>query len=122
VVGDGPVAFGDFSEESGAAAMQRLLEFNPDVDAVFAASDMMAAGALRVLRQNGRRVPEDVALIGFDDSAIARHTDPPLTSVDQPIAEMGREVVRLLLAKLDGDETGDNEVVLATRLVVRGSA
>jgi DNA-binding LacI/PurR family transcriptional regulator len=122
VVGDGPVAFGDFSEESGAAAMQRLLEFHPDVDAVFAASDMMAVGALRVLRQHGRRVPGDVALIGFDDSVIARHTDPPLTSVDQPIAEMGREVVRLLLAKLDGDETGDNEVILSTRLVVRGSA
>jgi DNA-binding LacI/PurR family transcriptional regulator len=122
VVGDGPVAFGDFSEESGAAAMQRLLEMHPDVDAVFAASDMMAVGALRVLRQHGRRVPEDVALIGFDDSVIARHTDPPLTSVDQPIAEMGREVVRLLLAKLDGDETGDNEVILSTRLVVRGSA
>jgi DNA-binding LacI/PurR family transcriptional regulator len=122
VVGDGPVAFGDFSEESGAAAMQRLLQMHPDVDAVFAASDMMAVGALRVLRQHGRRVPEDVALIGFDDSVIARHTDPPLTSVDQPIAEMGREVVRLLLAKLDGDETGDNEVILSTRLVVRGSA
>jgi DNA-binding LacI/PurR family transcriptional regulator len=82
----------------------------------------MAVGALRVLRQHGRRVPEDVALIGFDDSVIARHTDPPLTSVDQPIAEMGREVVRLLLAKLDGDETVDNEVILSTRLVVRGSA
>jgi DNA-binding LacI/PurR family transcriptional regulator len=113
VVGDGPVAFGDFSEESGAAAMQRLLEFHPD---------MMAVGALRVLRQHGRRVPHDVALIGFDDSVIARHTDPPLTSVDQPIAEMGREVVRLLLAKLDGDETGGDEVILSTRLVVRGSA
>ena len=61
-------------------------------------------------------------MIGFDDSVIARHTDPPLTSVDQPIAEMGREMVRLLLAKIDGDETGDSEVVLSTRLVVRGSA
>jgi DNA-binding LacI/PurR family transcriptional regulator len=122
VVGDGPVAFGDFSEESGAAAMHRLLEYHPEVDAVFAASDMMAAGALRVLRHYGRRVPQDVALIGFDDSVIARHTDPPLTSVDQPIAEMGREMVRLLLAKIDGDDTDDSEVVLSTRLVVRGSA
>ncbi|MEV4347583.1 LacI family DNA-binding transcriptional regulator [Actinoplanes sp. NPDC049596] len=122
VVGDGPVAFGDFSEESGAAAMYRLLEQYPDLDAVFAASDMMAAGALRVLRQFGRRVPQDVAVIGFDDSVIVRHTDPPLTSVDQPIAEMGREMVRLLLAKIDGDEPAETQVVLPTRLVIRGSA
>jgi DNA-binding LacI/PurR family transcriptional regulator len=122
VVGDGPVAFGDFSEESGAAAMRRLLEHFPDLDGVFAASDAMASGALRVLRQYGRRVPEDVALVGFDDSVIALHTDPPLTSVDQPIADMGREMVRLLLAKIDGDDLGDSEVVLPTRLVIRGSA
>ena len=123
VVGDGPVAFGDFSEESGAAAMRRLLDEHPDLDAVFAASDSMAAGALQVLRQLGRRVPEDVAIVGFDDSVIALHTDPPLTSVDQPIAEMGREMVRLLLAKIDGsDEAGDTEVVLPTSLVIRGSA
>jgi DNA-binding LacI/PurR family transcriptional regulator len=122
VVGDGPVAFGDFSEESGAAAMRRLLGQYPQVDAVFAASDMMAVGALRVLQQSGRRVPDDVAVVGFDDSAIARHTQPPLTTVDQPIAEMGEAMVRLLLAKLDGDDLEDNEIVLPTRLVNRGSA
>jgi DNA-binding LacI/PurR family transcriptional regulator len=121
VVGDGPVAFGDFSEESGAAAMHRLLEVYPNVDAVFAASDMMAVGALRVLRQYGRRVPQDVAVIGFDDSVIARHTEPALTSVDQPIAEMGREMVNLLLAKIDGDDPEEFDVVLPTRLVIRGS-
>jgi DNA-binding LacI/PurR family transcriptional regulator len=102
--------------------MRQLLEHHPGLDAVFAASDMMAAGALRVLRQSGRRVPEDVALIGFDDSVIATHTEPPLTSVDQPIAEMGREMVRLLLGKIDGTEPGDIEIVLPTRLVIRGSA
>ena len=122
VGGAGVVAHGDFSEESGAAAMAWLLDRHPDLDAVFAASDMMAAGAVRVLRSRGLRVPDDVAVIGFDDSVIARHTEPPLTSVDQPIAEMGREVARLLLAKLDGDDLGDSEVVLPTRLVIRGSA
>ena len=61
-------------------------------------------------------------MIGFDDSVIALHTEPPLTSVDQPIADMGREVVRLLLAKLDGEDPIDDEVVLSTRLVIRGSA
>ena len=102
--------------------MRRLLGQHPQLDGVFAASDVMAVGALRVLRQHGRRVPHDVALIGFDDSVIARHTQPPLTSVDQPIDEMGREMVRLLLAKLDGDDREDHEIVLPTRLVIRGSA
>src|SRR5690348_13392797 len=68
------VAYGDFSEASGAAAMERLLHLTPDLDAVFAASDPMAAGALRVLHAHGRRVPADVAVVGFDDSAVARQT------------------------------------------------
>ncbi|GAB1691243.1 LacI family DNA-binding transcriptional regulator [Krasilnikovia sp. M28-CT-15] len=122
VVGHGPVAVGDFSEESGAAAMRWLLEHYPDLDAVFAASDMMAAGAMRVMRERGVRVPGDIAVVGFDDSVIARHTDPPLTSVHQPIEQMGQEMVRLLLAKLDGEELDDCEIVLRTRLELRGSA
>jgi DNA-binding LacI/PurR family transcriptional regulator len=122
VVGPGPVAIGDFSEESGAAAMQWLLDHYPDLDAVFAASDMMAAGAMRVMRERGLRAPQDIAVIGFDDSVIARHTDPPLTSVHQPIEEMGQEMVRRLLAKLDGDDLDGSAVVLSTHLVLRGSA
>ncbi|GIF04130.1 LacI family DNA-binding transcriptional regulator [Actinoplanes siamensis] len=122
VVGDGPAAAGDFGEISGAMAMEWLLANHPQLDAVFAASDMMAAGALRVLRRSGRRVPEDVAVVGFDDSVIARHTDPPLTSVFQPVGQMGQEMVRLLLAKLDGDEAVEHETVLPTRLILRGSA
>ncbi|BCJ56220.1 LacI family transcriptional regulator [Actinoplanes sp. NBRC 14428] len=122
VVGTGPIAHGDFSEESGAAAMASLLERHPDLDAVFAASDMMAAGAMRVLREHGRRVPHDVAVIGFDDSVIARHTDPPLTTVHQPIEQMGQEMVRLLLAKIDGADHPSDPIVLSTSLVVRRSA
>ncbi|WP_436529888.1 LacI family DNA-binding transcriptional regulator [Actinoplanes sp. HUAS TT8] len=122
IVGDGPAATGDFGEISGAMAMEWLLTNYPQIDAVFAASDMMAAGALRVLRRSGRRVPEDVAVVGFDDSVIARHTDPPLTSVYQPVEQMGQEMVRLLLAKLDGDEPVEHETVLPTRLILRGSA
>jgi DNA-binding LacI/PurR family transcriptional regulator len=123
VVGDaGIVEFGDFSEDSGAAAMRRLLASRPDLDAVFAASDPMAAGAMRVLKESGRRIPEDVAVVGFDDSEIARHTDPALTSIHQPVEDMGRELVRLLLARIHGDEVPVAEVVLRTRLVVRDSA
>lgn len=122
VVASGPVVSGDFSESSGAEAMRRLLDQHPDVDAVFAASDTMAAGALRVLREAGRRVPDDVAVIGFDDSFVARHTDPQLTTVYQPVEAMGREMVRLLLAKLAGEPLVRQQVVLDTRLVLRASA
>jgi DNA-binding LacI/PurR family transcriptional regulator len=117
-----PVEYGDFSEESGAAAMRRLLDRWPELDAVFAASDPMAAGALRVLKAAGRRVPADVALVGFDDSAIARHTDPALSSVHQPAEQMGRELVRLLLARIHGEDVPAAEIVLPTSLVIRGSS
>lgn len=122
VLGEGIVANGDFSEESGAAAMQWLLDRHPDIDAVFAAADMMAAGALRVMRERGLVAPRDIAVVGFDDSVIARHTDPPLSSVYQPIEEMGQEMVRLLLAKIDGEDGDEGGLVLSTRLVLRGSA
>ncbi|MEU6342243.1 LacI family DNA-binding transcriptional regulator [Streptomyces sp. NPDC046977] len=119
---DALVARGDFTEEGGRAAMRALLERRPDVDAVFAASDVMASGALQVLRESGRRVPDDVALIGFDDSAVARHTDPPLTSVRQPIEEMGRTMARVLLEEIGADTPTRRHVVLATELVRRESA
>jgi DNA-binding LacI/PurR family transcriptional regulator len=122
VVGTGIVAVGDFSEESGAAAMHRLLDQDPHIDAVFAAADMMAVGALRVMRERGLRAPQDIAVIGFDDSVIARHTDPPLTTVYQPVEQMGQEMARLLLAKIAGEHPDDCGVVLDTRLVIRGSA
>lgn len=116
------VAEGDFSEESGRRAMRELLERRPDLDAVFAASDVMASGALQVLREAGRSVPGDVALIGYDDSVIARHTDPPLTSVRQPIVEMGRTMARLLLDEIAEPARLRRQVVLPTELVRRGSA
>lgn len=115
------VALGDFSEDSGAAAMIQLLGSGRDLDAVFAANDSMAAGALRVLREGGRQVPGDVALVGFDDSPLARHTDPQLTTVHQPTERMGREMARLLLAQITGDGQGLEHEVLPARLVVRAS-
>ncbi|GII21420.1 LacI family DNA-binding transcriptional regulator [Planosporangium mesophilum] len=122
VLGGGPVAVGDFSEESGVSAMHWLLERHSDLDAVFAASDTMAAGAMRVIKESGRRVPDDIAVIGFDDSVIARSTDPQLTTVYQPLEAMGQEMVRLLLAKIGGESLDNYEVVLETHLVVRDSA
>ncbi len=115
------IAFGDFTRESGAAAMRELLEDDPALDAVFVASDLMAEGALRTLRQAGRRVPEDVAVIGFDDVDMAKYTEPPLTTVSQPIEEMGRELVRLVMGLVHGLEVNP-ALVLPTTLRVRESA
>jgi DNA-binding LacI/PurR family transcriptional regulator len=116
------IAYGDFSEPSGVAAMRQLLAAQPDLDAVFVASDLMAAGALRALREAGKRVPQDVAVVGFEDSAMARQTEPPLTTVYQPVEEMGREMVRLLVSRIRGEQPARPYVLLETHLVVRQSA
>ncbi|MFI1171241.1 LacI family DNA-binding transcriptional regulator [Streptomyces melanogenes] len=115
---------GAFTAESGARAMARLLERRPDLDAVFAANDLMASGALRVLREHGRRVPEDVALVGFDDMrGVAETTDPPLTTVRQDIEGMGRLMARLLLRGLaEGAPDAPTPVITETALVRRSSA
>lgn len=119
---EGLVATGDFTHESAVAAMRRLLQARPEIDAVFCASDLMAAGALGVLVAAGRRVPEDVALVGYDDSPIAATTRPPLTSVRQPIEEMGREAVHLLVDTIERADRVPRRVVLATELVRRASS
>lgn len=115
------IARGDFGPDSGARAMRELLARRPGLDAVFAASDPMALEAVRVLRAAGRRVPEDVAVIGFDDSDVARHADPPLTTVHQPVEQMGREMARLLLAQIR-ERAVPRPVVLPTHLALRDSA
>jgi DNA-binding LacI/PurR family transcriptional regulator len=108
--------------------MTRLLERRPDVDAVFAASDVTAFGARQVLREAGRRIPDDVALVGYDDSAIARHMDPPLTSVRQPIEGMGRAMIDLLLTEIADRRPAVSRglerrhAVLPTELVTRSSS
>ena len=102
--------------------MERLLAQRPDLDAVFAASDLMAAGALSVLAAAGRRVPEDVAIVGYDDSPVATSTQPPLTSVRQPIEEMGREMARLLVEAVEGTDRVPRRVILATELMQRASS
>jgi DNA-binding LacI/PurR family transcriptional regulator len=113
------VAHGDFSQIGGELAMKSLLDRRPDLDAVFAANDLMAAGALRALRDAGRSVPADVAVVGFDDSPLAELTDPPLTSVHQSAEQMGREMARLLVEQIkQGGPTPDFSL-LSTHLVVR---
>ncbi len=115
-------AVADFTHDGGLAAMRRLLAERPDIDGIFAASDLMAAGALAALAAAGRRVPRDVAVVGYDDSPVATTTTPPLTSIRQPIEEMGREMARLLITAIDRGESVPRRVVLATQLIRRASS
>ncbi|MBB2908869.1 beta-galactosidase [Streptosporangium becharense] len=113
------VAVGDHTLASGAEATRRLLHDHPDLDAVFATGDPMALGALQALREAGRRVPDDVAVVGFDDIEAASYSVPPLTTVRTPRAEQARAAVRLLLRRLDGGPA--SSATLPTELVVRQS-
>jgi DNA-binding LacI/PurR family transcriptional regulator len=115
------VAEGDFTRQSGESAMRQLLEDDPTLDAVFVASDLMAHGALRALRTSGRRVPDDVAVVGFDDFEFAQYTEPPLTTVRQPIVELGRLLARQLVRLVAGEQI-EEAIILDTELVVRDSS
>lgn len=115
------IAYGHFTLESGEQAMAGLLARDPDIDGVFAANDLMAIGALRSLRAAGRRVPADVSLVGYDDIEMAKHTEPPLTTVHQPVVDQARTMTELLLTQIGGDPVGE-PVVLPTELVERDSA
>jgi len=117
-----PMAEGSFTQETGEAAMARLLDEHPTLDGVFAANDLMAQGALVVLHENGRRVPDDVAVIGFDDSAPALASRPQLTTVRQPVEDMAAEMARLLLARIEQPAQRPTSVIFEPTLVIRGSA
>ena len=116
------VRTGDFTEAGGYRATERLLAQVPDLDGLFVASDLMAAGALAALRAAGRDVPGDVAVVGFDDRPLARHLSPPLTTVRQPVEDLGRRLTQVLLGLLAGEAAPAEPVVLPTHLVVRDSA
>lgn len=114
------VAYGDYSSESGDETMRRLLKQAPDLDAVFVNSDLMAIAALGVLRELGRRVPEEVAVVGYDDIPLAAHCGPPLTTIRQNIQEAGRLLAHNLVQYL---ETGIiTNVTMPVELVVRESS
>ena len=116
------VAHADFSVEGGERAMRQLLGRAPELDAVFVASDPMAVGALIALRAEGRRVPDDVADVGFDAAPLAATTQPALTTVRQPLEAMTRAMVELLLGRIEGTAGEDEHVTCDTVLVPRASA
>ena len=132
-VQDDLVEEGDFTVRGGELATDRLLERAPDLDAVFAASDLMALGALTALRRAGRKVPDDVAVVGFDDNEFALTADPQLTTIRQDPMLQGRAMVRLYLARNRPDIEvapdpdlpdlgGRDHLILPVSLVVRASA
>jgi DNA-binding LacI/PurR family transcriptional regulator len=115
-------AYGRFSESSGRTATEELLSRRPDIDAIFAASDPMAFGAMRAIKEAGRRIPDDIAVVGFDGSPAAANTEPPLTTVHQPAEAMGRHMARLLLELISGESLEERAVILVPDLVVRDSS
>ncbi|WP_431797372.1 LacI family DNA-binding transcriptional regulator [Microbacterium kunmingense] len=112
---------GDFTAQGGAAAMRRILDSGAEFDAIFVASDLMARGVLDTLRLAGIRVPDDVAIIGFDDSPVATSLIPPLTTMRQPSFEQGRRMAEVLLELLAGRRPPYVSILDMT-LVVRESA
>ena len=117
---------GDFGEESGLQAGAKMAALTPHPTAIFAANDAMAIGCLAAMRERGLRVPEDVSLVGFDDVPIARYLTPALTTVQVPIAELGKQAMARLLAAVDEGRPGDPEggpthTVIAPTLAIRAS-
>ena len=111
-----------YSYSSGLDGMNELLRRAPDLDGVFASSDAIAAGALDALRTAGRRVPDDIGIVGFDDSAWALRTQPPLSTVHQPASGLGRGAAESVLAQIRGEVVDVAGTLLETHLVWRGSA
>jgi LacI family transcriptional regulator len=114
------VVEGHFSSRSGYLGMKQLIKTG--VDAVFAASDTTAYGAIQAVREAGLRVPQDIALVGFDDLPRARETEPPLTTIRQPIQEKGYRAANLLFDLLDGKAEGPRQILLPSQLVIRASS
>lgn len=113
---------GDFSMASGFEAMERLLDLEERPDAVFCAGDEMAIGAQAAIRERGLRMPDDIAIIGFDDMRFAAFASPPLTTIRQPAAQLGEAAVHLMQAIFHGGRSENNSIILPHELIVRGSA
>jgi DNA-binding LacI/PurR family transcriptional regulator len=116
----GLICEGDYSLASGMHHAKQLLETHPDVDGIFASNDLMAAGAVTVLQDLGRRVPEDVKVVGFDDALIAQTTRPALTTVRQDVVALGEAAGTLMIAQLNGEDV--KPIITPTKLVIRASA
>jgi LacI family transcriptional regulator len=118
---DALIQQGDFYHESGFVAGTALLKLDDRPTAIFASSDQMAFGVYEAVRRAGLRVPDDISVVGFDDLPESRWSSPPLTTVRQPLSEMGALAARTVLRLAQGDHIDSPRVELATELVVRDS-
>lgn len=116
------VAYGDFTTAGGARAARQILAEHPDIDALFVASDLMALGALTALAEAGRLVPDDVAVVGYDNLAVAPSTSPPLTTIVNPVIAMARTAGQMLVDLLAGRPVDIDPVIFPPELVIRASA
>jgi len=115
------VRYGDFTEESGYVAMKELLDLSPPPTAVFVASDLVAFGALAAIHERGLAIPQDMAVVGFDDVRLARYINPPLTTVRLPAYELGESAMDMLIKIINGEEVPESHLLLETELVIRES-
>jgi len=113
------IAEGNFTEESGYQAAKQILEFEPD--AIFAASDSMGLGAIQAVKEKGLRVPQDIAIVGFDDLPPARYANPQLTTIRQPILRFGVAAIELLIKYVEDNITTPQKTILGVELIVRDS-
>jgi DNA-binding LacI/PurR family transcriptional regulator len=118
---DIPTEAGNFTLESGDIALRRLINDHPDLDGLFVANDLMAQGAVAALRELGRSVPGEIAVVGFDDSSAAVAARPPLTTVRQPLEDMAAESARLLMSRIEDAKLSPNAVIFEPELIVRAS-
>ncbi len=114
------VVYGDYSHASGITTMQYLMQQNPEVDAVFVNSDLMAMGAIQAIQAQGKRVPEDIAVVGYDDLSIAVYSNPPLTTIRQNVRLAGELLAQNLVQYIQTGEV--TNVILPVDLIVRASA
>ena len=115
------ISEGDWSYSSGYRAMGQLINNGASFSAVFVHNDQMAIGAMRALREVGKHIPNDVALVSYDDIPAAEYTEPPLTTIRQPMREVGRVAARLLIRRIELDNPADGTVLLDPELVRRGT-
>jgi DNA-binding LacI/PurR family transcriptional regulator len=120
-VDDSKIAQGNFTEESGYYGAKTLITGNGAIDAIFSASDTMAVGALKALREQSLSVPEDIALVGFDDLPPAKSVVPSLTTIRQPIRRFGIKAVEMLIDIINNGQTTPQQMILSTELIVRES-
>jgi LacI family transcriptional regulator len=115
------VRYGDFNPESGYQQMKELLSIDELPSAVFVASDVVAIGAKAAIVEQGLKIPQDIALVGFDDVPLARYLDPPLTTVHLPASELATRASKMLIQIIQGEKPSEKQVLLESQLIVRQS-